>query len=212
MENKPTTYLVRELSPSATLADAIALHWPEYLFEGLELGAFMLAACAFGTLLFYSQSACRVIGAIRCGSSGSHGRCDGRHRDSDHSFSDGASIRSTFQPCRFLHVLLSWEDAPGGRVPLYSLPGCWRSVWGTCCEDSSSALLHYLSVSTLCRSRSRTLRCPPRIPGRVLPMGLVHDDGGAPERQPPTPFTLYLVAGWTLGSDVCDCILTGVWF
>ena len=56
MENKPATYLVRELSPSATLADAIALHWPEYLFEGLELGAFMLAACAFGTLLFYSES------------------------------------------------------------------------------------------------------------------------------------------------------------
>jgi aquaporin Z len=56
VETKPTTYLVRELSPSATLADAIALHWPEYLFEGLELGAFMLAACAFGTLLFYSKS------------------------------------------------------------------------------------------------------------------------------------------------------------
>jgi aquaporin Z len=56
VDNKPATYLVRELSQSATLADAIALHWPEYLSEGLELGAFMLAACAFGTLLFYSQS------------------------------------------------------------------------------------------------------------------------------------------------------------
>jgi aquaporin Z len=56
VQNQPATYAVRELSPSATLADAIALHWPEYLFEGLELGAFMLAACAFGTLLFYSES------------------------------------------------------------------------------------------------------------------------------------------------------------
>jgi aquaporin Z len=61
VENKPTPYLVRELSPSATLADAIALHWPEYLFEGLELGAFMLAACAFGTLLFYSESPVEVV-------------------------------------------------------------------------------------------------------------------------------------------------------
>jgi aquaporin Z len=56
VQNQPATYVVRELSSSATLADAIALHWPEYLFEGLELGAFMLAACAFGTLLFYSES------------------------------------------------------------------------------------------------------------------------------------------------------------
>jgi aquaporin Z len=56
VENQPATYLVRELSASATLVDAIALHWPEYLFEGLELGAFMLAACTFGTLLFYSES------------------------------------------------------------------------------------------------------------------------------------------------------------
>ena len=47
---------MQELSPSATLADAIALHWPEYLFEGLELAAFMLSACTFGTLLFYSES------------------------------------------------------------------------------------------------------------------------------------------------------------
>jgi aquaporin Z len=56
VENQTATYSVRELSPSATLADAIALHWPEYLFEGLELAAFMLSACAFGTLLFYSES------------------------------------------------------------------------------------------------------------------------------------------------------------
>jgi aquaporin Z len=56
VNNQPATHLVRELSPSATLADAVALHWPEYLSEGLELGAFMLAACAFGTLLFDSES------------------------------------------------------------------------------------------------------------------------------------------------------------
>lgn len=47
---------MRALAPSASVAHAIALHWPEYLFEGIELGAFMFAACAFGTLLFYARS------------------------------------------------------------------------------------------------------------------------------------------------------------
>jgi aquaporin Z len=56
VEHLSATYPVRELPPSATLVDALALHWPEYVSEGLELGAFMLAACAFGTILFYSES------------------------------------------------------------------------------------------------------------------------------------------------------------
>jgi aquaporin Z len=55
-QNQPATYPVRDLAASASLGDAIALHWPEYLFEGIELGLFMLAACSFGTLLFYSGS------------------------------------------------------------------------------------------------------------------------------------------------------------
>lgn len=55
-EKQPATYPVRALAHSASVADAIALHWPEYLCEGIELGAFMFAACAFGTLLFYSRS------------------------------------------------------------------------------------------------------------------------------------------------------------
>jgi aquaporin Z len=62
VENQSATYPVRELSPSATFADAIALHWPEYLFEGLELGAFMLSACTFGTLLFHPESP--VVGSV----------------------------------------------------------------------------------------------------------------------------------------------------
>jgi aquaporin Z len=44
------------LDPSATLSEALALHWPEYLMEGAELAIFMLAASLFGTLLFYAHS------------------------------------------------------------------------------------------------------------------------------------------------------------
>jgi aquaporin Z len=47
---------VRSLTDSSTFEEAIALHWPEYLMEAIELGLFMLAACAFGTLLFYAYS------------------------------------------------------------------------------------------------------------------------------------------------------------
>lgn len=50
------SYAVHSLSPSATYQDAIALHWPEYLMEGVELGLFMLSASIFGTLLFYVKS------------------------------------------------------------------------------------------------------------------------------------------------------------
>jgi hypothetical protein len=34
----------------------LLLHWPVYLMEGIELGLFMLSACVFGTLLFYTGS------------------------------------------------------------------------------------------------------------------------------------------------------------
>jgi aquaporin Z len=56
LQSQSETYPVRQLDASSSLRDAIALHWPEYLFEGIELGLFMIAACAFGTLLFYSNS------------------------------------------------------------------------------------------------------------------------------------------------------------
>jgi len=32
-------------------------HYPEYLMEAFGLGLFMVAACVFGTLLFYPSSA-----------------------------------------------------------------------------------------------------------------------------------------------------------
>lgn len=32
---------------------ALTRHWPKYLMEGIELGAFMIAACIVATLLEY---------------------------------------------------------------------------------------------------------------------------------------------------------------
>jgi aquaporin Z len=36
--------------------DALKQHWPEYLMEALELGLFMLSACAFTALLYHPSS------------------------------------------------------------------------------------------------------------------------------------------------------------
>ncbi len=38
------------------MAAAIKAHWPEYLMEALELGIFMISACAFSVLLFHPSS------------------------------------------------------------------------------------------------------------------------------------------------------------
>ncbi|MEO6391221.1 MAG: aquaporin [Pyrinomonadaceae bacterium] len=39
-----------------TLAQSLNTHWPEYLMEALELGLFMVSACAFTVLLFHPAS------------------------------------------------------------------------------------------------------------------------------------------------------------
>jgi aquaporin Z len=41
------------------MRDALRQHWPEYLMEAAGLGLFMIAACAFGTLLEYPASPVR---------------------------------------------------------------------------------------------------------------------------------------------------------
>ena len=38
------------------MTDALKAHWPEYLMEAFELSLFMIAACAFGVLLFHPAS------------------------------------------------------------------------------------------------------------------------------------------------------------
>src|SRR5262252_971805 len=38
------------------MIEAIREHWPEYLMEALELGLFMISACAFTVLLFHPGS------------------------------------------------------------------------------------------------------------------------------------------------------------
>jgi len=44
------------LSPSASLTEAIRLHWREYLMEGTEIASLMLSICVFGTLLYSNDS------------------------------------------------------------------------------------------------------------------------------------------------------------
>ncbi len=41
---------------SSQMTDALKAHWPEYLMEAFELSLFMIAACAFGVLLFHPAS------------------------------------------------------------------------------------------------------------------------------------------------------------
>src|ERR671910_138817 len=38
------------------LLDALRCHWPEYVMEGVELGLYMISACAFVVLLQYPTS------------------------------------------------------------------------------------------------------------------------------------------------------------
>jgi aquaporin Z len=49
-------YRVTALAPSASVAEAISVHWKEYLMEGTELGAFMLSTCICGTLIYSNRS------------------------------------------------------------------------------------------------------------------------------------------------------------
>ena len=49
-------YPVTTLATSATLTEAVSLHWKEYLMEGTELGALMLSTCMCGTLTYSDDS------------------------------------------------------------------------------------------------------------------------------------------------------------
>jgi hypothetical protein len=48
-----TTHRVQALRRRDGLSavDSLALHWPEYLMEAAELGAYMFLTCAFATML-----------------------------------------------------------------------------------------------------------------------------------------------------------------
>ena len=54
-------YPILPLNASASVRDALLLHWSVYVMEAVELACFMLAACMFGTLLFYTGSPLRHI-------------------------------------------------------------------------------------------------------------------------------------------------------
>jgi len=52
----PGPFPVTALAPSASLAEAIGVHWREYLMEATELGSLMLSTCIVGTLLYSADS------------------------------------------------------------------------------------------------------------------------------------------------------------
>jgi hypothetical protein len=64
MPSRP--YAVTQLSPSASLAQALKIHWREYLMEAAELGVLMFCICLFGTLLYSSASPLTPLGLSRC--------------------------------------------------------------------------------------------------------------------------------------------------
>lgn len=52
---------MRETTPLRIMVQALKRHWPEYLMEAAELGAFMIAACAFAVALEHPSSPLREI-------------------------------------------------------------------------------------------------------------------------------------------------------
>jgi aquaporin Z len=65
MPSRP--YSVTQFSPSASLAQALKIHWREYLMEAAELGVLMFCICLFGTLLYSSASSLMPLGLSRIG-------------------------------------------------------------------------------------------------------------------------------------------------
>jgi len=53
---------VTRLTPSATLIQAFATHWREYLMEAAELGTLMFIICSFGTLIYSDHSPFKLWG------------------------------------------------------------------------------------------------------------------------------------------------------
>jgi aquaporin Z len=49
-------FVITALSKDATLLDALAAHWREYLMEASESGALMMLLCACGVLIYSGQS------------------------------------------------------------------------------------------------------------------------------------------------------------
>jgi len=49
-------YRVTALAPSASITDAAASHWKEYVMEATEIGALMLSTCIWGTLVYSNES------------------------------------------------------------------------------------------------------------------------------------------------------------
>jgi aquaporin Z len=68
-------YPITALGPSASLTDAVATHWREYLMEAIGLGVQMLCICIFGTLLYSSASPISRLALPRAANAAMMGVC-----------------------------------------------------------------------------------------------------------------------------------------
>jgi aquaporin Z len=59
VESRSVLEAVAREGPAGELSDALRRHWPEYLIEGALLGAFMVAACLFTSVLEHPDSPVR---------------------------------------------------------------------------------------------------------------------------------------------------------
>jgi aquaporin Z len=62
MNMAPHPFLVTQLSPSASIAEALKTHWREYLMEAAELGVLMFCICVCGTVLYSNTSPVKRFG------------------------------------------------------------------------------------------------------------------------------------------------------
>jgi hypothetical protein len=118
-------YTVTQFSPSTSLAQALKIHWREYMMEAAELGVLMFCICLFGTL-YSSASPLDPLGLSRI----------------DKAFLMGFAVATTpfliirspfgrrtgahFNPAITLTYFQSWPSTPLGHALLLCVSVRWR--------------------------------------------------------------------------------------
>lgn len=92
----PSLFPVTALAPSASLAEAIGMHWREYLMEATELGSLMLSTCIVGTLLYSTDSPFNNLALSRGFRSALMGTAIAGDDVSDYSVTIRSSVGSSF--------------------------------------------------------------------------------------------------------------------
>ena len=140
------------------MIDALRAHWPEYLMEALELGLFMVAACAFSVLLFHPASPVpQVIPNEVIGRRITNGSRDGLNRHHHHLLATRQTLRRTLQSSRNADVPAPRQDRTWDAV-FYTL---FQFVGGI-----AGVLLASLSVGELVAHHA--VNYVVTVPGRVV--------------------------------------------